>query len=201
LCKTVCRPDSGDPVKIICGDGDAKRYSPEYNGTIEELYRNFPDYDTLNKNYCQLDHVGVIYGDSINLKRAYEILSSLKQKEFASNVIVFGVGSYAYQYVTRDTFGCAVKATYGVVNNKPRNISKKPKTDDGMKNSASGLLRVEYEDGNYILYQNQTPEQEQQGELKTVFENGDFINLTDFGTIRARIDNEINVIMKKEGLL
>ena len=35
--KVVVRPDSGDPVKIICGDPDAEVGSPAYKGVIECL--------------------------------------------------------------------------------------------------------------------------------------------------------------------
>ena len=64
---------------------------------------------------------------------------------------------------------------------------KAPKTDSGMKNSAKGLLRVEFEDGNFVLYEQQTKEQEEQGCLKTVFENGKLIVNESFDTIRNRL--------------
>src|SRR3954454_6952499 len=83
--------------------------------------------------YKLLDpHVGLIYGDSITLARAEAILSGLKAKGFASGNVVLGVGSYTYQYVTRDTFGFAVKSTYGEVNGVGREIFKDPVTDDGI---------------------------------------------------------------------
>ncbi|RVR64787.1 hypothetical protein, partial [Citrobacter freundii] len=43
---------------------------------------------------------------------------------------------------TRDTFGFAMKATWGEVDGKDRTIFKEPKTDNGLKRSARGLLRV-----------------------------------------------------------
>jgi nicotinamide phosphoribosyltransferase len=58
---------------------------------------------------------------------AKEILKHLAGKGFASANVVFGGGSFTYQCVTRDTWGWAVKATYGVVNGEPRNIYKCPK--------------------------------------------------------------------------
>jgi nicotinamide phosphoribosyltransferase len=117
-------------------------------------------------------HVGVIYGDSITLEIAQLILAGLETKGFASANVVFGIGSHTYQYVTRDSFGSAMKATFGVINGEDRVLFKSPKTDTGMKFSARGLLRVEFEDGNFVCYENQTREQEEQGLLKTVFENG-----------------------------
>ena len=39
--KVVIRPDSGDPVKIVCGDEDAPVGSPEYKGAFEILWDIF----------------------------------------------------------------------------------------------------------------------------------------------------------------
>ena len=111
--KVVIRPDSGDPVKIIAGDPDAPKDTPEYKGAIECLWDIFGGTST-RKGYKMLDeHIGVIYGDSISLERAHDILKAMEKKGFASGNIVFGVGSYTYQYVTRDSFGFAMKATSG----------------------------------------------------------------------------------------
>lgn len=49
--------------------------------------------------------MGLIYGDSITLARADEIMRRLKLVSASSNV-VFGVGSFTYQYNTRDTWFC-----------------------------------------------------------------------------------------------
>jgi nicotinamide phosphoribosyltransferase len=48
---------------------------------------------------------------------------------------------------------------------------KDPVTDRGTKKSAKGLLRVEKEGDDFVLYQQQTREQEQRGALQTVFLN------------------------------
>ena len=131
--KVVIRPDSGDPVKIIVGDKDAVPGSPEYKGAIECMWEVFGGTVT-EKGYKLLDsHIGLIYGDSITLQRQEAILGGLKEKGFASFNVVLGIGSFTYEYVTRDTYGFAMKATYGEVNGEPRNIFKDPKTDDGTK--------------------------------------------------------------------
>ncbi len=146
--KVVFRPDSGNPADIICGterdimDQALPERTPEEKGAVELLWEIF-DGTVNEKGYKVLDqHVGLIYGDSITYQIAQEILTRLEKKGFASNNIVFGIGSYTYQFTTRDTWGWAVKATYGVVNGEARNIYKKPKTDNGAKNSAKGLLLV-----------------------------------------------------------
>ena len=170
--KVVIRPDSGDPVKIVAGDPDAAEGSPEYKGAIECLWEVFGGEVTSTGHKLLDPHIGLIYGDSITLERADQILSRLKAKGFASGNVVFGVGSYTYQYVTRDTFGFAMKATSGVVNGQRRDIFKDPKTDSGTKKSAKGLLRVENEQGRYVLYDQQTVEQETQGALEVVYQDG-----------------------------
>jgi len=138
-------------------------------------------YRTLNQR------VGLIYGDSITLKRANQILDRLEKLGFSSDNIVFGVGSYSYQFLTRDTFGFAMKATWGQVNGMGRELFKDPKTDDGTKKSAKGLMRVEFEDGEYVHYDQQTPEMEELGELKVIFKDGEFFNLTSIKEIREKL--------------
>ena len=187
LAKTVFRPDSGDPVKVICGDADAPKGSPEFKGAVECLWDTFGGTET-DKGYKLLnERVGLIYGDSITLERAKAILTQLEAKGFASTNIVFGVGSYTYQYLTRDTFGFAMKATWGQVNGEERAIFKDPITDKGDKKSAAGLLRVEETDQGFELFDRQTKEQENQGAFATVFENGKLIKETSFEKIRERL--------------
>lgn len=189
--KVVIRPDSGDPVKIIVGDKDAAPGSPEYKGAIECMWETFGGTIT-EKGYKLLDsHIGLIYGDSITLQRQKEILEGLKAKGFASFNVVLGIGSYTYEYVTRDTYGFAMKATYGEVNGEGRNIFKDPKTDDGTKKSAKGLLCVYDENGQLKLKDQCTWEEEKQGLLKTVFENGKLVNEQSLSEIRERISKQL----------
>lgn len=197
--KLVIRPDSGDPVKILCGDPEANKTLKDYNslehiGTVEHLWNVFGG--TVNsKGYKQLDpHIGVIYGDSITLERCQEIVNRLEAKGFASTNVVFGIGSYTYQYVTRDTFGFAMKATYGIVNGVGRDIFKSPKTDNGMKKSAKGLLRVdEVTNGLGVkrieLTDQISSKEEQEGMLETVFKDGKLVKETSLQEIRERLKN------------
>lgn len=185
--KLVVRPDSGDPVKIILGDPEAKT-ELECKGTMQILWEIFGG--TVNsRGYKQLDpHIGVIYGDSITLDRCQRILSGLKEQGFASTNMVFGIGSYTYQYVTRDTFGFAMKATYGIVNGEPKEIFKDPLTDGGVKKSAKGLLHVTED---LKLLECVTPEMEDSGMLQTVFFEGLPSHTTTLQEIRAKIDHSL----------
>lgn len=188
--KVVIRPDSGDPVKIICGDPDAPVGSPARLGAIRLLYNTFGG--TKNAaGFIELDpHIGLIYGDSITPERQYEILRRLASMGLASSNVVLGVGSFTYQYVTRDTYGQAMKATYGEVNGKGQAISKNPATDSGTKRSASGLLRVDQgEDGNLILKENCSEEEEKGGLLHTIFKDGKLYNPQTLSGIRKRLES------------
>lgn len=190
--RVVIRPDSGDPVKIIIGDKDAAPGSPEYKGAIECMWEIFGGTIT-EKGYKLLDqHIGLIYGDSITLQRQQDILEGLKAKGFASFNVVLGIGSYTYEYVTRDTYGFAMKATYGEVNGEGRNIFKDPKTDDGTKRSAKGLLAVHEKDGVLYLKDECTWEEEKQGLLQTVFEDGKVVNEQNLNEIRERVTRHVN---------
>lgn len=187
LAKTVFRPDSGDPIKIVCGDDAAEVGSPEYKGAVQCLWETFGGTETEQGYKLLNERVGLIYGDSITLERAKAILEGLERKGFASTNIVFGVGSYTYQFMTRDTFGFAIKATWGQVQGEGRDIFKDPKTDDGQKRSAAGLLRVEETEDGFQLFDRQTLDQEKGGAFKTVFENGKLTSETTFDDIRARL--------------
>lgn len=182
--RVVIRPDSGDPVDIICGNEFANPYSPERKGAIEILWDTFGG--TVNsKGYKQLDpHVGLIYGDSITMDRCKAICEGLKKKGFASTNIVLGIGSFTYQYNTRDTFGFAMKATYAEVNGKPINIWKDPVTDDGIKKSAKGLLSV---DGDRNLIEEVTWDETEKGLLRPVFRDGKLLRETSLQDIRENL--------------
>ena len=63
--------------------------------------------------YKVLDHhIGAIYGDSITPERQLEIYRRLAAKGFAATNIVLGIGSFTYQYNTRDTLGFAAKGAW-----------------------------------------------------------------------------------------
>lgn len=184
--KVVIRPDSGDPADIICGNPNGKT-EEEKRGVIELLWEIFGG-QTNSKGYKELDsHIGAIYGDSITTERATDICERLKQKGFASTNVVLGIGSFTYQYNTRDTFGFAMKATYGEVNGEGREIFKDPITDDGTKKSAKGLLKIEKENGTYKLVDQVNWEEEKTGELKEVFKDGKLLVDDSLQDIRNRV--------------
>tara|TARA_R110000772_G_scaffold54130_1_gene123557 strand:- start:69369 stop:71030 length:1662 start_codon:yes stop_codon:yes gene_type:complete len=251
----VLRPDSGDPVDIICGtignilevksvttdhllDSDfedfdyfkcngtlykvdhvavEERYeeygteqttlweagyetfysevldlnSPQQKGAMEILWDGFGGY-TNDQGYKVLDyHIGLIYGDAINLDRQIDIYQRLEEKKFASSNIILGVGSFTYQFNTRDTLGWAAKGAWFECNGEGFNIYKDPITDDGTKKSLKGRVAVFIEDGEYVVKTECTAEQEDTGELRTIYENGEFLNQISLTDIRASINKLI----------
>lgn len=194
--KLVIRPDSGDPVDIICGTliPGGIRYKtprPEHIGVIELLWNTFGG--IINEQgYKVLDsHIGAIYGDYITLERAEQICERLKAKGFASTNIVFGVGSYSMGYATRDSQGGAVKSTYVEINGEGVEIFKNPITDDGTKKSLKGLLKVTYgEDGEIICKDQQTIQEVCMNNLLTpLYRDGMFLKATTLDIIRNKFNH------------
>lgn len=184
--KLVIRPDSGDPYSIICGDINFL-----FKGVLERLWDIFGGSVDKESGLKVLDsHVGIIYGDGITQQIAEKILKRMNEMGFSSRNIVFGVGSFTYQYITRDTMGFAFKSTYGEVNGVSRSIFKDPITDNNNKKSAKGLLRVSKDKDEYSLDQDVDKTQENGGELKVVFRDGKLINFQTLSQIREVIENE-----------
>ncbi len=184
--KVVIRPDSGDPVDIICGNPNGTTES-ERLGVVQLLWNTFGG-AVNSKGFKELDpHIGAIYGDSITLERAENMCARLKQNGFASTNVVLGIGSFTYQYNTRDTFGFAMKVTYGEVDGQGREIYKDPITDDGTKKSAKGLMKVTRQDGKYTLQDQVSWSEEQEGELKEVFRDGKLLIDQSLSEIRSRM--------------
>jgi len=197
--KLVIRPDSGDPVDILCGKGiyesgdrlltneeiDEDVHIPTFKGVIELLWDVFGG--TVNaQGYKVLDpHIGAIYGDSITLDRQIQIYERLAAKGFAATNIVLGVGSYTYQMNTRDTFGFAAKGAWFEANEVGYDIYKDPVTDDGTKKSLKGLIMV---DTNHDVHTQCSWEEEETGILQTIYENGNFFNETTLTQVREKLD-------------
>jgi nicotinamide phosphoribosyltransferase len=198
--KLVIRPDSGDPADILCGLNTSpamvsseQTKHPSYKGVIELLWDVFGG--TVNEQgYKVLDsHIGAIYGDSITIERADEICRRLASKGFASTNVVLGIGSFTYQFNTRDTFGFAMKATYCEIGGKGQEIFKDPITDDGTKKSATGLLYVSRDEynGDYKLTDRVDWVTAFGGELRPIYANGEFHNKTTLAIVRDNLKKSI----------
>ena len=146
----LVRGDSGDPVEVV-------------TETVFHLWEHFGG--TINsKGYRVLNpHVKAIYGDSITPQRCEAIYKILEKNGYACNNVVLGVGSFSFMCLetidedgrptyapyTRDTFGYAIKATYGERDGEPIMIFKQPK-GASWKKSQKGCVLVESDGDNYL---------------------------------------------------
>lgn len=184
--KLLIRPDSGDIVEISVK-------------TVQKLWDMFGG-SVNEKGYKELDpHTGIIYGDGCTLDRVKEIWSQLEELGFAANCITFGVGAFCFTalnedekmvILTRDTFGIAMKATYGVINGKEYFIYKDPKTDtDHLKKSHKGCCRVYREDGQ-LKCEDELYGLSDDTLLQTVFYDGQIMKWETIEDIRKRLKGE-----------
>lgn len=212
--RVVIRPDSGDPVDIICG----LRTNPHFNTRIVEgrYYCCYAPFD-IDSEYVEISEgqyygayymlgktfgwnttdtgfrypstkVGLLYGDSITLERQKQIYMRLEGAGMAACNLVLGVGSFTYQFKSRDSLGFAVKATACKINGKLKEIFKQPKTDDGTKNSLKGLIAIYEENGTYVAKDCVSEAEEMTGALEPVFVNGSLVKDYSLSEIRERID-------------
>jgi nicotinamide phosphoribosyltransferase len=182
--KFVIRPDSGNPILILCGDPNHpdERYR---KGVVELLWDLFGGTTTATGHRLLDSHIGTIYGDAITYERCQEICERLAAKGFASGNVVFGIGSYTYQYVTRDVYGLAMKATWAEINGVAHDLFKRPATDDGEKFSAKGRLAVHRdEQGKLFLINQATPEQEGNSLHLPTWQDGKFLQRTSISRVR-----------------
>ena len=151
--------------------------SPEEKGTIQLLWETFGG-TFSEQGYRILDsHIGLLYGDAITLERADAISAKLAQNGFASTNVIFGVGSFTFQFQTRDSLGYALKSTYAKINGEEVFIEKDPKTDDkNLKKSLTGkVVVVRNAKGSLQVIDHLNDEQEAaftDNVLQTIFKDG-----------------------------
>ena len=186
------RPDSGNPVDIICGREDADN-AWKQTGTINSLIEIF-GCNKNSKGCLQLpNQIRMIYGDAITPEITEKVCNWCIENNIALDDICFGIGAYTYQYVTRDTRGYAIKATncyhkdYGEML-----LYKEPKTDKNKK-SVRGCVAVVKENDQYICVDNLSLEQALfyvGNEMVTKLDDGNVVNTEDFYTIKKRLESE-----------
>lgn len=185
--KVVIRPDSGDPVKILCGDPNTA--GPAFHGAIRLLA------EALGTTNGLINNAALIYGDSITPERAESICQKTVESIGLSPYnVVFGIGSFTYEYTTRDAYGHAMKATAVEQNGKLVPIFKNPVTDDGGKKSLRGIPavyrgRVGQGDvaGRFYVEDGKTPADLDQCDFDKVYEDGVLLHVDTFKEIRERV--------------
>ena len=196
--KLLIRPDSGDQFETTVE-------------TIQKLWNTFGG-TTNTKGYKVLDsHIGVILGDGCTLEVLDRIWTELEFRGFAANNAIFGVGAFCFSAIfengrmivnTRDLYGCAMKATYGVFGDKELKIYKDPKTDTShLKKSHRGLVFVE-KVGDKFIYKDDMLQSEYDeytkthtSAMRTVFRDGVLFmpNCETFKEIRERLSEESDI--------
>ena len=96
-------------------------------------------YHVNTKGYKVFDKVKILQGDGVNFKTMKAILEVLDELKFATDVIVFGIGSELCHKFNRDTFKFAIKMCANTFDNITWNdVYKDPKCS--FKKSKKGLL-------------------------------------------------------------
>lgn len=203
----VIRPDSfwTNPQDCLCGyDGNHPKMSllneaevkMVRKGLVESIYDIFGGTKN-NKGFITLNpKISTIYGDGLGIERSEEICDRLMKKGFASSNWVCGIGSFFYNFTTRDFFAFAMKCTFAeaTVGNKiiPIEVFKDPVTDDGTKTSLRGLVAVfKDENGNYYAKDRATWEEVMNCELKMLFNNSKLLYETNLTEMRGRVVSQM----------
>lgn len=195
--KVVIRPDSGDPVLILCGDPAAAAGSPAAKGTLRLLAEALGTTQQVG-GLPLINKAAAIYGDAITPERATQILDrTVNELKLSPYNVVFGIGSFTYEYCTRDNNGFAMKAT--AVQREGQGVEaifKAPVTDNGGKKSHKGIPVVYREAitssgmlelGDYVVRESTDPEDLYSSASDLVFADGHLIQETKFETIRRRV--------------
>jgi nicotinamide phosphoribosyltransferase len=169
----VIRPDSGDPVTVIC---KMLRILDARFGT------------TINsKRYRVLNHVRIIQGDGLHGPAEIAgILNAVLGMGFSADNIAFGMGGGLLQKCDRDTYGFAMKCSAVKVDGEWRDVFKDPITSSAKK-SKKGRLMLVKSDGEYET----VTEQEAAGRdnyLHTVYVEGNRFNRTNLTAVRANTE-------------
>lgn len=186
--KTVFRPDSGHPVNILCGAPFASHDTPEAKGALRLLAQAMGTV-AGGGDLPMIDHAGLIYGDAITEERSDEILRrTIDECKLSPFNQIFGIGSFTYQFVTRDTFSWKLAPAAMEYKGKILPLEKKPVTDDGTKHSYRGLVAV-YDDpnGGFSALSGVDEEALDKCAFERVFQDGVLRVDPKFDTIRERV--------------
>ncbi|QEH09734.1 nicotinate phosphoribosyltransferase [Histophilus somni] len=169
--RLIIRPDSGNPIEIICK-------------TLEILANKF-GYILNQKGYKVLpDCLRIIQGDGINAQSLPKILDAVMQKGFSAENVNFGMGGGLLQQVNRDTMSWAMKASAICINGQWQEIYKDPITSQS-KRSKKGILALVKQGSDWLTIK-QSELNGQTNQLQTVFFNGKLFIEENLTEIRLR---------------
>ncbi len=169
--RIVVRPDSGDPIAVV----------PR---VVEHLMRHFGH--SQNSKGCRVlpPYIHMIQGDGVDLNSLPRILEALKMRALSTENLAFGMGGGLLQKLDRDTLKWAMKASWGEVDGKPREIFKDPVTDPG-KRSKAGRYAVVRDGDSYAAVREEALDG-RDNLLRPVYRDGKLLVDDSFATLRAR---------------
>jgi nicotinamide phosphoribosyltransferase len=170
----VVRPDSGDPVTIVCA-------------ALERLMAKF-GHRVNSKGYRVLpDCVRVIQGDGVSPAMIGQVLDAMEGQGLSAENVAFGMGGELLQKVNRDTQQFAMKASAVCIDGQWRDVYKDPVTDPG-KRSKRGRLALVYDETYATVPVTELGQRTDL--LRTVYRDGELLVDEDFDAIRARLHDD-----------
>lgn len=191
----LIRGDSGDPVEVV-------------TQTVFHLWKTFGGYYNSKGYKVLTPQIKAIYGDSITPQRCAAAYKILEENGFAISNIALGVGSFSmmcleqvdlsnvgkglpifsYSPYTRDTFGIAIKATYGeLADSTPIMIYKQPK-ECAWKKSQKGCCIVSLDGETYTDGHTYEEAVAADNLLKEVWRDGKWINTYNLDEVRKNLE-------------
>ena len=169
----VIRLDCGDTVEIV-------------RTALNLMQKRFSHYINT-KGYKIFNKVKILQGDGVNFKTMKAILEVLDELKFATDVIVFGIGSELCHKFNRDTFKFAIKMCANTFDNIVWNdVYKDPK--GSFKKSKKGLLGLYMENGKMITKATDYATMDsKENLLQPIFKNGEFLSMSTLDDIRNRL--------------
>lgn len=178
-CKVVVRPDSlrfkGDtPHEQMVWIANA--LWAKIGGTIN------------SKGYKVLDpHVGMIWGDGIDLHGIELILQAIEEAGFSTENVVFGMGGSLLQKINRDTQRFAFKSSAQKRNGEWYDVYKKP-LDESKASKKGRLALIRDNTGRFnTVLEHAAKMQRYDNHLVTVFENGNVMKEYSFEELRENV--------------
>jgi len=186
--KFVVRPDSGDPVEVVCGN--LKDYSTtlQEEGLLRILWRRFSG--TLNsKGYKVLNpKIGLIWGDGIDIDGIEAVLKGARAIGFDISNLVFGQGGGLLQKLNRDTQRFAFKSSAQKVKGEEwKDIFKDP-LDSSKKSKRGKLALMKSKDGEYMTTR-LTTNNIKHDVMHCVFKDGTLMVDYDFDEVKGNSTN------------
>jgi nicotinamide phosphoribosyltransferase len=182
----VIRPDSGNPVEVVCKTLDI--LSDKFGTTNNTKgYKVLPPY------------IRVIQGDGVSPESIDDILSTMTAKGYSADNVVFGMGGELLQKLDRDTQKYAMKASArGYIDaeqvtsdfepvEKWMDVFKDPITDPG-KTSKKGILALTWDENAGYVTCRADELGDRENLLQTVYRNGQLLKEYTFAEVRQNAE-------------